>query len=127
MTYEKCHKLESDTREQSGSKLWQEERRIRFTSSQFYMICHRQLFNENFQKLITGTDVRAAPMEHGKYNEGIARSLYIKKTNNKVFKNGLIVHPLAPHLGASPDGIIYNNEEGYGVLEIKCPYSKKYN
>ena len=37
--------------------------------------------------------------------------------------SGLVVNPLYPHLGASPDGIISCRCCGTGLLEIKCPYS----
>ena len=38
---------------------------------------------------------------------------------------GLIVNPLYPHLGASPDGIIECSRVVKGVLEVKCPYQCK--
>ncbi|KAH9375822.1 hypothetical protein HPB48_009902 [Haemaphysalis longicornis] len=37
---------------------------------------------------------------------------------------GLLVNPEFLWLGASPDRIVFDPTElGYGVLEIKCPYS----
>ena len=39
---------------------------------------------------------------------------------------GLVVNPKWPWLGASPDGLIYDNAEVslYGAVEVKCPASK---
>lgn len=48
-----------------------------------------------------------------------------KKTGNTVWGTGLIIHPYAPHLGASPDGLVFDKKHGYGLLEIKCPGGKK--
>eukprot|EP00795_Rhopilema_esculentum_P007395 gene7395-13148_t len=40
---------------------------------------------------------------------------------------GLIVNPAYPHLGASPDGKIFNPgvSPQYGLLEVKCPYKQR--
>ena len=35
----------------------------------------------------------------------------------------MVVHPSYPHLGATPDGCINCECCGFGVLEVKCPYS----
>ena len=43
--------------------------------------------------------------------------------NFKISPSGLVINPLYPHLGASPDGIICCDCCGKGVLEIKCPYN----
>ena len=39
---------------------------------------------------------------------------------------GLVVNPKWPWLGASPDGLIYDNAEVslYGAVEVNCPASK---
>jgi len=43
-----------------------------------------------------------------------------------VFESGLVIHPIFKWLGGSPDGIIYLFGKAIGLLEIKCPYSRKY-
>ena len=52
-----------------------------------------------------------------------------KCPNFSVFDCGLCVQPFLPYLGASPDGKVYDpaalNDNFYGLLEIKCPISKK--
>ena len=50
-----------------------------------------------------------------------------KVPNFLVFDAGLSVHPSLPYLGASPDGKVFDPsaETPFGLLEIKCPLSKK--
>ncbi|XP_050409493.1 uncharacterized protein LOC126824334, partial [Patella vulgata] len=69
---------------------------------------------------------------HCKLNKKIARTIYAKKMQNQtpgclVFDAGLLVHPSMPYLGASPDAKVFDPSayEAYGLLEIKCPFSKK--
>lgn len=61
-------------------------------------------------------------VREGLDNEEAARKKYIALKNNKVrlSKVGLIVNPGFPILGASPDGLVYDEETGdFGLLEIK--------
>ena len=63
-------------------------------------------------------------MEH----ESTAVSAYVSYSSAdhsslKALPCGLYVNPLAPHLGASPDGIISCDCCGLGLLEVKCPFS----
>ena len=58
----------------------------------------------------------------------MAKEEYVRlmKGNHDSFEvtpAGLWVNPKAPHLGASPDGLIFCSCCGSGVLEVKCPYS----
>ena len=52
-------------------------------------------------------------------------------TNFSLFDAGICVQPSLPCLGASPDAKVYDpaaaNHQFYGLLEIKCPFSKKKN
>lgn len=53
--------------------------------------------------------------------EDLACAVYEHEHNTKVREFGLLLHPDASWIGASPDGIT-----DYGVMiEIKCPYSRK--
>lgn len=42
--------------------------------------------------------------------------------------HGLVVHPDAPWLGSSPDGLIFDPsaQPPFGLLEIKCLYVRNY-
>ena len=57
----------------------------------------------------------------------VAREFYIRDDHLdfSVELAGLHVNPSFPHLGASPDGIVSCACCGEGLLEIKCPYSKR--
>ena len=66
----------------------------------------------------------------GQTKEDVARKAYIEAVSPnhtcfKVTQTGLHLHPSYPYLGASPDGIIKCSCCGLGLLEIKCPYSKR--
>ena len=67
----------------------------------------------------------------GQLNEKVARLCYVQYWKQKgievrVVECGLIVHPSKGFLAASPDGIVEDtNIHETGLLEIKCPYSKR--
>ena len=43
----------------------------------------------------------------------------------EINKSGLIIDPIYPFMGASPDGLVCCTCCGRGVLEVKCPFSCK--
>jgi len=45
--------------------------------------------------------------------------MYINETGHQI---GLVVNPVFPYLGASPDGKVCDNSTT-GIIEIKCPYT----
>lgn len=68
----------------------------------------------------------------GLHNEELVYNEYIKMNQQSkdhieflVTKCGFIVNKSWPFIGASPDGILNCECCGRGVLEIKCPYSKR--
>uniref|UniRef100_A0A1X7UBD6 YqaJ viral recombinase domain-containing protein n=1 Tax=Amphimedon queenslandica TaxID=400682 RepID=A0A1X7UBD6_AMPQE len=74
------------------------------------------------------------PIAWGCNYESVAIQKYLYHMNDKLKKNvtvrpsGFIVHPEKGWLGTSPDGIITDPtcEHSTGLLEIKCPYTKRY-
>jgi hypothetical protein len=65
----------------------------------------------------------------GRTHEAAARRVYTKTQSANhpglcVSECGLCVSSCTPHLGASPDGLVYcaHCVDKAGVLEIKCPY-----
>ena len=72
-------------------------------------------------------------MAHGvKYEDDGVRH-YEKVTGNKVIPIdfGLVTHPTIPFLAGSPDGVVgscllADGTIGPAILEIKCPYSRKF-
>lgn len=61
-------------------------------------------------------------MQHGIDCEPAARAAYVAATGNAVELAGFVLHPTIERFGASPDGTIGDD----GLLEIKCPSSKKF-
>ena len=71
--------------------------------------------------------VSTAATRYGTKNENKAREEYKKEMlkyhhNFELKPTGLHVNE---NLGASPDGLIYCDCHGYGILEIKCPHKYK--
>ena len=72
-------------------------------------------------------------MLHVVQHEKSAISAYLdyQKQNGhpdiEVFQSGfIIINPLYPFLGASPDGSMYDvsdKDNPFGFIEVKCPYS----
>ena len=60
--------------------------------------------------------------------ESEAAHEYSKKMNVSYAPCGLVIHPDAPWLGSSPDGLVYDphNKVPFGLCEFKCPNVKSY-
>ncbi|KAJ3655544.1 hypothetical protein Zmor_014669 [Zophobas morio] len=128
ISFDKSYEIERLTRQQASSAPWYNERKFRLTSSKFGEICKRRSFNAEYVKSIFGnndlSNVKA--IRHGVENEDVAKKMYLEETRRTMYKCGFVVHPFASHLGASPDGVVFDEVHGYGLCEIKCPYSKKW-
>lgn len=125
VTWDMAHKVESATRQQSSSSEWHQLRRARLTASRFREIC--QVRESSEDSLLQGTRQIAA-MKSGLEMEADAILEYcqIKRVNH--YPCGFVIHPDAPWLGASPDGLIFDPSEPcqFGLIEIKCPNVKNY-
>ena len=72
-------------------------------------------------------------LKHGSMNEPIAREKYSDVLCHKfhrriaVCETGIVIQPNLFWLGASPDGLVNDNQHDpqYGLIEIKCPRSKR--
>ena len=124
VTEEQAAKIERETRGQSQNPRWKEERKPRVTASRFGEIC-RATDARDLDKL--AQDIYDPPnldhvlsIKHGKLYEQSAIEAFMAKTEKEVTGCGLFIDPRFPFLGASPDGIIKNEN---AVVEIKCPYS----
>lgn len=72
----------------------------------------------------TGNRIEVKPslsMLWGIEHEDEARLAYIEATGSVVNITGFIDHPSINNFGASPDGLIQSEQDGLGILEIKCP------
>ena len=130
-------KLEKDTITQSNCRKWFDSRKNRLTSSKANLVFIRK---RNFKTLVDDLlnpkpeeslppSVREA-LKHGKLYETKARNVYEEymnyslKNNISVRETGIVIQPNLYWLAASPDGLVFDNAE-FGLIEIKCPYSKR--
>ncbi|KAK9977251.1 hypothetical protein ABG768_019072 [Culter alburnus] len=117
--------IEEGTRDQSKSPLWVSMRRLRLTASKFYEAAHVR--SETTAKTLAVRIIKGVPqtkaMRRGVELEPEVLHRYAATFDVNVLPCSLIIHPHAPHLGASPDGKVVdpNEEPPYGLVEVKCP------
>ncbi|XP_060859260.1 uncharacterized protein LOC132936537 [Metopolophium dirhodum] len=118
-------KIEFETRDQSSSEMWYNERKIRLTASRFGQICkmrpNTSCKNVVHNILYASDNLQTKSIQYGREMETLGRQKFEQLSKEKVYENGLIIDPEFPFLAASPDGLI---GEHY-LLEIKCPYSAR--
>lgn len=133
ITAEQAKNLEAATRKQTLSKLWFRYRAGRVTASKFKAAAHTDLTQPS-QSLIKSIcypecyRFSTKATKWGCEHEKTARETYFAKIQNDhenltISDSGLVVHERYPYLGATPDGCISCDCCGFGVLEIKCPFS----
>ena len=67
---DEINKLETQTRKQAECSKWKEERKFRFTASQYHLISKRQRNHATFaEQLLNPTPVSSKYLEHGKKDE----------------------------------------------------------
>ena len=67
------------------------------------------------------SNILTQDMKYGIESESLAGNFYMSNTGNKVISSGLWVNRKYIHLAASPDGLIYNDQNKlHGIIEIKC-------
>lgn len=129
-TLEQSREIEIATREQSATVQWHNIRRPRITSSRFREVCHVRGATSALslaQRIKKGTAATAA-MKRGLALEPSAIQEYCRIKNTNFWPCGFVIHPDAPWLGSSPDGVVFDPTERptFGLLEIKCPNTKSY-
>ena len=132
ITCDEARKIETETREQRLSSSWFEVRRYRLTASRFGEVISRR-DDTPPQRLVLNilqpTDFTSEAMRYGIAFENVALEAYIKKQHEDghpdllVSQCGFLINPMYPCLGASPDGAVYNPDQPFGFVEIKCPFS----
>ena len=124
--------IETETRQQAECEKWKEERKFRFTASQFQLISKRQRNHEGFaETLMNPKPVSSKYLEHGKKYEPVAlmeyeKFMFSRRTPVKVLPSGLVVSKGSPILGGTPDArvIDFGCVDHFGLAEVKCPYTK---
>lgn len=116
--------VEKKTINQNNS-LWHGERKIRLTASNFHRVVSRKgNFHELSVKLLQSPDLSHIPaVKYGKESEEKVKRHLIEEFPQHKFRNvGFVINPKFPFLGASPDGLLFNNEEQL-LVEIKSVYN----
>ncbi|KAK0131248.1 hypothetical protein N1851_034070 [Merluccius polli] len=130
ITLDMARKVEVATREQSNSVEWYHVRKPRLTSSRFREVCHVRGHSsaENLAERIRKGGVQTALMKRGLALEPVAIQEYSRIQNVSYWPCGFVIHPDAPWLGSSPDGVVFDPTESppFGLVEIKCPNVKSY-
>ena len=102
------------------------------TASVFHdVFTHKEDASALVSRYLKPNDVSTLPaIKWGVANESTARDAYAQQMSHTHVSfecriSGLVVHPLYPCLGASPDGVTCCGCCGEGICEIKCPFSIK--
>ncbi|KAG1930738.1 hypothetical protein F2P79_022067 [Pimephales promelas] len=111
-SFEMAHKIEKSTREQSSCAEWHQLRRCRITSTKFREVCHTrgESSAENLAKRLLGSCHQTADMRRGLALEPIAVEEYCKVREVNHYPCGFLIHPEAPWMGSTPDGLVYDPE-----------------
>ena len=131
---EQCDEIEKRTQLQRACPDWHKQRQGRLTASNFHdVLVKRKQSNctSLLKKILSQKDISHIPaIRWGIEHEEDGRSEYINqmRISHQQFEcrsAGLVVNPLFPQLGASPDGFTKCECCGTGLVEIKCPFSCK--
>ena len=120
--------MEQKTKQQSKCPLWYELRKCRITSSNFGTVAKRKnAFKSLAKQLTCNKQLSHVPsLKWGVDHEGAAHQQYeLQHKSHQVIHSGLWIDIERGWLASSPDGLIYNQNELVGILEIKCPYSAR--
>ena len=122
------------TKEQSHSETWLQEQYFCITAS----VCKNVvLIGEKIKTKIDAKHLcfdwirnhfrfpnsfKILDMKYGIENESKAIAIYSSQTGNKVVSSGLWINANYLHIGASPDGLILddNTINVKGIIEVKC-------
>ena len=131
--------IEKVTIGQSSNKLWHKYRIGMLTASKFYEITHLRPTTDPsrlIRSLIIPNDFASKTnlppsLQWGIDHESVACKLFLKQHRAlhkrlKFNERGLIIDSENFFLGATPDGSIDCEECGKFLIEIKCPYTMRY-
>ena len=131
LTTEEICLLQTMTTGQRENPLWMDARQWRVTASNFGRICNREREPGFYPTSVTKLLLRdyghpVSPLlQWGIDHEDEAITLYHKMTGVEVHPCGIFVGIDSGFLGASPDGVVFNQEAEMGIIEVKCPYKHR--
>ena len=111
---------------QQNNSQWYSARNCRITASVAQKIVRARTPHTRLSHF-TGNQ-SSLPLENFKYGhemEPVAIKKYEEVTKNEVIKSGFVVKLDKCFIGASPDGLVLDENGEIIVLEIKCPISCK--
>ncbi|KAK0152188.1 hypothetical protein N1851_006420 [Merluccius polli] len=121
--------IEKETRQQSKCPAWVQLRHPRLTASRFREACASWEGKADpaaaakalAGQMIRGSRKQTAAMTQGLQMESEVLTNYAEFMRVNVLSVGFVIPPEAPHLGASPDGRIYDPSESppFGLVEVK--------
>jgi len=125
MSPEEIIAFEKDTKKQAECVLWEQKRKFMLTASFHGEVCKRRrtTFCKNLVERIAycASLANIKSMDFGRKCESKAKKLLAKAMNIVIFEAGLFVCQEYPFLGASPDGLVGEDQ----IVEIKCSYSAR--
>ena len=121
---ENIKEIFTSTLDQSKSKKWFLERKVRISASRAHSISNARK-KETSLKYFFESMFDSANLRYGREMEPIARSAYKQLTANEVYDSGLVIQYGHPWICSSPDGLIKDANNEILCLEIKCPSSCK--
>ncbi|CAN7976848.1 unnamed protein product, partial [Ixodes persulcatus] len=125
ITEEDSLQICAETRSQDTTK-WQRERKVRITGSKcrsYFTFTPKdnRSWEDKVSSMLEDKFQGNEDTRYGKAAEPQALEKYMQLPNNIVTKLGLVVHPLVPWLGYSPDGIVFKSESPAILIEVKSP------
>lgn len=117
--------IAKETQQQSKCPAWTQLRRPRLTASRFLEACCSRACRAELEsaaiQMIRGSTKQTAAMKRGLLVEPEVLANYAELLRVNVLPAGFVIHPDAPHLGASPDGRVYDPSESppFGLVEVK--------
>lgn len=122
---EEINYIEKATIGQSNNMLWKAERSIRLTASRFGQICKLRMSTnrDNIAREIVFSNFTGNRYtDYGIEKERIAIEEFETQYNKRVHPCGFFIDQEDFYLGASPDGMVDNEN---AIIEVKCPYVAK--
>lgn len=124
ITPEEITNFEMNTRLQADSELWHERRNKMLTASSHAKVCCQleHTLGSTIVHFMLYVDLSGvASIVYGRQMEPIAKEIIENTLNITIEPAGLFICEEFPFLGATPDGLIGENQ----IVEIKCPYSAR--
>ena len=133
ITADEAEIVEKNTCQQAKCKVWFQQKSGRVTASRLKNVIGTDVSQPSVSliKSLCYPDAHkffSVACSYGCKHEDVARKEYIFDMKKKhlqfdIKDSGLVLDPLYPFMGATPDRLINCGCCGNGVVEIKCPYS----